>query len=37
MKAWVLEALNEPWWDEAEEAQARVHADLIEDRRTLMR
>lgn len=37
LKTWMLEALKEPWWDEVEDAQATMHADLIEDRRTLIR
>jgi glutathione S-transferase len=36
MRDWVSDALNEPWFDETEEAAARTHADLIEDQRILI-
>lgn len=36
MRAWVSAALKEPWLDEADEAGARIHADLIEDQRILI-
>ncbi|HAJ30930.1 MAG TPA: glutathione S-transferase [Gammaproteobacteria bacterium] len=36
MQDWVSDALNEPWFDETEEAAARTHADLIEDQRILI-
>ena len=36
MRDWVSAALKEPWRDEADEAGARIHADLIEDQRILI-
>ena len=36
MRDWMSAAQKEPWFDETEEATARIHADFLEDKRTLI-
>ena len=36
MRDWMSAARKEPWFDETEEATARIHADFLEDKRTLI-